>query len=84
MQALLILCHRRELQPLLEALEDWKEEATIVLYGYTSMAREGFILMHWNHLIPLGFQDKQLKADPGIIDYVVYDVLAHPTKATTV
>jgi len=84
MQALLILCQRRELQPLLEAFEEWDEEATIVLYGYTSKECDGFILMHWNQLIPIGFQDKQLKADPGIMDYLVYDVPAHPTKAATI
>jgi len=84
MQALLILCQRREIQPLLEAFEEWDEEAKIILYGYTSKERDGFILMHWNQLVPIDFQDKQLKADPGIIDYVVYDVPAHPTKATTV
>jgi len=84
MQALLILCQRREIQPLLEAFEDWNEEAKVILYGYSSKERDGFILMHWNQRIPLDFQDKQLKADPGIIDCVVYDVPARPTKATPV
>ncbi len=83
MQALLIVCQRREIQPLLDAFEDWNEDAKIIVYGYTSKESDGFILIHWNQLVPIDFQDKQLKADPGIIDYVVYDVPLRSPKATT-
>ena len=84
MQTLLILCQRRDLEHVLDALEDWKDEGKVLLYGYTSKESDGFILMHWTQLLPIAFQEKQLKADPGIIDYVVYDVLSQPTTSTTI
>ncbi len=74
MQALVILCHKREVEPLLEAVEEWKEDASIVLYGTTNKGQEGFIVTHWKQPITPGFQEMQLKADPGIVDYVIYDV----------
>ncbi len=84
MQGLLITCQRRDLNHLVEVLDDWKQDgdAEVVLYGYTNKIEDGFILMHWTKPIPEGFQRKQLKADPGIIDYVVYDMSPQP-QATT-
>ncbi len=85
MQAVLITCQRRDLDHLLDALGDWKQEgeAEIVLYGYTNKLQDGFLLMHWTKPITEGFQRMQLKADPGIIDYVVYDLSRQkPTSAT--
>ena len=76
MHTLLILCERRDLEHLLDALGDWQHEgdAKIVLYGTTNKLHDGFILMQWNQPITEGFQSKQLTADPGIIDYVVYNL----------
>ncbi len=83
MQALVIVCQRRELDTLLDALEDWKGQGDITLYGSTPKERDGFIVMHWTQPVPVAFQEKQLKADRGIIDYVIYDVSAPPTETTT-
>ncbi len=76
MHTLLITCERRDLAHLLDALSDWQTEgdAKIVLYGTTNKLQDGFILMQWSHPISEGFQRMQLKADPGILDYVVYDL----------
>ena len=74
MQALVIVCQRREIVHLLDALEDWKGDGNIILYGSTPKAQDGFIVMHWTQPIPRAFEHKQLKADPGIIDYLVYDL----------
>ncbi len=85
-QALVITCYKRDIESLLDALVDWKEEGTILVYGYTNKAHDGFIVMHWNQPIPATFQEKQLKADPGIRDYVVYDLppaVPHPINPTT-
>jgi hypothetical protein len=80
MHALLITCERRDLEHLLDALGDWQTdgEAKIVLYGTTNKLQDGFILMQWNQPISEGFQRMQLKADPSIFDYVVYDLSALP------
>lgn len=87
MQALLIICQRREVNHLVDVLGDWKEDgdATITLYGYTNKLQDGFILMHWTTPITENFQQKQLKEDPGIVDYLVYDLPPQPqaTPATT-
>jgi len=84
MQALVITCQRRDLEHLLDALEDWQGgEAAIVLYGYTHKQQDGFIVMHWTQPITETFQQKQLKTDPGILDYVVYDLPSqHPAPTT--
>ncbi len=76
MQGLLITCQRRDLTHLVDVLGDWKEDgdATIVLYGYTNKLQDGFLLMHWTVPVTEDFQQKQLKEDVGIIDYVVYDI----------
>ena len=74
MQGVFILCQKRELESLLDALEDWKGQGTITLYGTTPKAQDGFLVMHWMQPISPAFQEMQLKADPGIIDYVIYDV----------
>jgi len=76
MHTLLILCERRDLAHLVDALGDWQNEgeAKIVLYGTTNKQSDGFIFMQWNQPITEGFQRMQLKADPGILDYVVYDL----------
>lgn len=73
MHALLILCQRRDLPHLVDVLGDWQGKGNIILYGYTNKMQDGFILMHWNKLLTEGFQQKQLKEDPGIIDYLVYN-----------
>jgi hypothetical protein len=80
MQTLLILCERRDLTQLVDALGDWQTEgeAKILLYGTTNKQSDGFILMQWNQPITEGFQRMQLKADPGILDYVVYDLASLP------
>ncbi len=83
MQALVIVCQRRDVQSLLDTLEDWKGQGNITLYGYTPKERDGFIVMHWTQPVPVTFQEKQLKADPGIIDYVIYDVPERPTEMIT-
>ncbi|GAC1357888.1 MAG: hypothetical protein NVSMB44_04450 [Ktedonobacteraceae bacterium] len=76
MQVLLIICQRREIAKLVDFLSDWKTAGgNILLYGYTNKATDGFILMQWDQPIPTGFQENQLKQDPGIIDYLIYDVL---------
>ena len=73
MHTLVILCQRRDLPHLVDALGDWQGEGNIILYGYTNKMQDGFILMHWNQPLSEAFQQKQLKEDPGIIDYLVYD-----------
>lgn len=85
MQTVLITCQRRDLDHLLDALGDWKQEgeAKIVLYGYTQKLQDGFILMHWTKPITEGFQRMQLKEDPGIIDYLVYDLSPQRSDTTT-
>lgn len=83
MQALLIVCNRRDVTHLVDVLEDWKGDADIVLYGYTNKNQDGFILMHWNQLISDTFQEKQLKQDPGIIDYLVYEPFQEKATSTT-
>ena len=76
MHTLLITCERRALAHLIDALDDWQTEgdAKIVLYGTTNKQGDGFIFMQWNRPISEDFQRKQLTADPGILDYVVYDL----------
>lgn len=76
MQAVVITCQRRDLDHLLDAFEDWTNDgdAKIVLYGYTNKQQDGFIVLHWTQPITETFHQKQLKADPGIIDYVIYDL----------
>ncbi len=74
MQALLIFCHPREQEAILDMLEDWKGQGNITLYGTTPKEHDGFMLMHWTQPIPIAFQEKQLKTDPGIIDYLIYDI----------
>ncbi len=74
MQALIIFCQRREQEAILDMLEDWIEHGTVTVYGSTLKAHEGFILMHWTQAVPTAFQEKQLKADPGITDYLIYDM----------
>jgi len=76
MQALVIVCQPRALEHLLDVLEDWKGDGNIVLYGSTPKVQDGFIVMHWTQPIPRAFEHKQLKADPGIIEYVIYDLPA--------
>ena len=85
MQGLLITCQRRDLDQLVDVLDDWKHDgdAKIMLYGYTGKLQDGFIVMHWTAPITQGFQQKQLKDDPGIIDYVVYDLEPPPTTPAT-
>ena len=86
MHTLLITCERRDVDHLLDALGDWKDEgeARIVLYGTTNKLQDGFILMQWNQPLTEGFERMQLKADPGILDYVVYDLPSlHPPIPTT-
>ena len=82
MHALLIVCHRRDLDALVDVLADWKDKATIVLYGYTHKQQEGFILMHWNQPLPKPFQLHQLQQDQGILDYLVYDLTPQPVPTT--
>lgn len=73
MYILQITCQRRELMKLVDVLGDWKTTGgKILLYGYTQKAHDGFILMQWEQPISAGFQDTQLKQDPGIIDYLIY------------
>ena len=74
MQGVFILCQKRELESVLDALEDWKAQGRIILYGTTPKAHDGFLVMHWTQPVPAAFQEMQLKADPGILDYVIYDV----------
>ena len=82
MHTLLILCQRRDLHQLVDVLGDWQGEGDILRYGYTNKMQDGFILMRWKEPIAEQFQQKQLKADPGIIDYLVYDV-SHQNTLTT-
>ncbi len=82
MHTVLILCQRRDVTHLVDVLEDWKDDAVILVYGYTNKLQDGFILMHWNQPIPARFQDMQLRQDPGILDYVVYDLTQQPTPTT--
>ncbi len=75
-----ITCQRKALMPLVDVMSDWKMEgAEIVLYGYTGKAQDGFLLMRWNHTPSEGFQHKQLKADPDILDYLIYQDSSHET-----
>lgn len=82
MYVLLILCQRRDLAHLVDVLADWHDEGEIVCYGYSNKMQDGFILMQWKGPLDEGFQQKQLKDDSGIIDYVVYDALLHNTSVT--
>lgn len=82
MHMLLILCQRRDLDHLVDVLEDWQGEGEIIRYGYTNKMQDGFILMQWNKPLTEGFQQKQLKEDPGIIDYLVYDTAQQSTPVT--
>jgi pyridoxal/pyridoxine/pyridoxamine kinase len=78
MQTLLILCKRRDIPSLLDALEDWQGTGDTLLHGYTGKQQEGFILMQWNGHIPERFRQMQLAADPGIIDYLIVDLSLLP------
>ena len=82
MHVLFILCQRRDLHHLVDVLGDWQGEGDILLYGYTNKMQDGFILMQWNTPITEDFQQKQLKDDPGIIDFLVYDAPQHATPTT--
>ena len=82
MRLLFILCQRRDLHHLVDALGDWQGDGNILRYGYTNKMQDGFILMQWNTPITQDFQQKQLKDDPGIIDFLVYDALQHSTPTT--
>ena len=84
-QALVLLCQKRDIDHLLDFLEDYAEDASIVKYGYTSKQQDGFIAMHWYKPMPFNFQEMQLKQDTGILDYVVYDLpaLSHSPQPTT-
>jgi hypothetical protein len=55
-------------------MEDWKEDAPIILCGTTPKTQDGFILMRWKEGVPTTFQEMQLQRDPGVIDYLVYDM----------
>ena len=83
MYGLLILCHRREVDALVDVLEDWKDHARIVLYGSTNKAQDGFILMHWTQPIPKSFQLHQLHEDRDILDYLIYDLTPPQPPSTT-
>jgi len=84
-QALVLVCQKRDIDHLLDFLEDYAEDASIVKYGYTSKQQDGFIVMHWHKPMPFNFQEMQLKQDTGIIDYVVYDlpVASQPPESMT-
>lgn len=76
MQAVVILCQRREQEAVLEMLDAWREQSSITVYGITPKGNEGFIVTHWTPTVPVAFEDQHLKADPRIIDYLIYDVPA--------
>ncbi len=71
MSMILILCVKRQMELLVDELQDWKAEgANIFLYGITDKAAHGFIMLEWGKPIPERFTQK-MREDTDVIDYVV-------------
>jgi hypothetical protein len=72
MSLVFILCVKRQLESLVDEMQDWKEEgANVFLYGVTDKANEGFIILEWGKPVPERFS-KKLREDPDIVDFVVF------------
>lgn len=72
---MLVNCHKRELNALVEELDDLAQHTTafyILLYGVTAKANDGFILLVWNQPVSEAFYRK-LRRDDGITDYLIYE-----------
>ena len=71
MSMLFLLCHKRQLNAIVDEMQDWKTEgATIFLYGITNKASYGFVILEWSTPVPESFHEK-LRRDHDIIDYLV-------------
>jgi hypothetical protein len=78
---LMILCDKRQVQTIVEEFEDWKLkpgiELSILLYGITQKANDGFILLELEKPLPEGVYTN-LVVDDDIVDYVLC-TLSSPT-----
>ena len=84
MNIMLILCKQRELDPLVDELEDWKEEgAHPFMHGITAKAQQGFIFLEWGKPIPQRFHQK-LRDDADVIDYFTFSNLIITPRQHTV
>jgi hypothetical protein len=72
MNIMLILCAKRQLDSLVDEMDDWKDEgAKVFLSGITNKASSGFLFLEWGKPIPVRFRQK-LRDDPDITDYLVF------------
>ena len=73
MPLLLVLCGKRHLETIVQEFEDWKQEGralTIVCYGITQKANDGFLLLEVPQPLPEGVYTN-LVLDEEIVDYVL-------------
>ncbi len=71
MSMMLVLCIKRQLESIVEEIQDWKAEGVkIFLYGITNKAHEGFLILEWGKPVPERFS-KKLREDPDIVDFLV-------------
>lgn len=81
---LLILCDKRHTHTIVEEFEDWKQkpgiDLSILLYGITQKAQDGFVLLELNQPLPEGVYTN-LVLDEDIVDYVLCTFSA-PTPTT--
>lgn len=83
---LLVLCDKRQVHTIVEEFEDWKQkpgvDLSILLYGITHKANDGFVLLELNQPLPEGVYTN-LVLDEDIVDYVLCTFSA-PTPITPV
>jgi hypothetical protein len=78
---MLVVCVKRELDAIVDELGDWQVEGVQVkLYGITTKAHDGFVLLEWSQPIPEHFTSK-LQHDEDITDVLTFDSLFHPVSA---
>ena len=73
---LLVLCGKRHLETIVQEFEDWKQEGqalTVVLYGITQKANDGFLLLEVAQPLPEGVYTN-LVLDEEIVDYVLLNL----------
>jgi hypothetical protein len=75
---MLVVCRKRELDTLVDEYGDWQPEGVQVkLYGITTKAHDGFILLEWSKPIPERFLSA-LGKDEDILDSLTYDASFPP------
>ncbi len=68
-----IHCPRRLVKSLVADFERQFVDGTVSVYdyGYSHRFKQGYIILSWDTLLPLSFQ-QQLDTDPRLDDYTVY------------